>query len=70
MEASLRVFFSQHYELFFLAVGLFFMIAAWFDWDWIFEPPYNSVKNPIGFWFGRKAYRLSFFTSEIGRAHV
>ncbi|WAW10512.1 hypothetical protein NB640_02305 [Oxalobacter vibrioformis] len=49
MEDTLRAFFSQHVELFFVAMGLFFMASAWFDWDWMFAPPYNSIKNPVGF---------------------
>lgn len=65
MEETLRTFFSQHYELFFTAIGIFFMISAWLDWNWIFDPPYDSIKNPIGFWFGRKACRFTVFIGGI-----
>lgn len=65
MEDTIRAFFSQHVELFFGAMGLFFMVSAWFDWDWVYEPPYNPVKNPVGFWFGRKAYRLTCFMAGL-----
>ncbi len=64
-EEFIRIFLSQNMELFFLAMGLLFFIASWFNWDWVFDPPYNSIKNPIGFFFGRTAMRIQFFVSSI-----
>lgn len=46
---------------FILALGIFFAWSAIGNWNWLYNPPYNSVKNPIGFWFGRKAFRVTIF---------
>ncbi len=61
----IRTFLKQNIELFYLFMGLFFFIASWFNWNWVFEPPYNSIKNPIGFFFGRTAMRIQFFIFSV-----
>jgi len=53
------------FEYFMLALAIFFIWSAVGNWNWLYEPPYNSVKNPIGFWFGRKAFRVSIFIFGI-----
>jgi len=49
------------FEYFALVLGIFFAWSAIGNWNWFYDPPYNSVKNPIGFWFGRKAFRVTIF---------
>jgi hypothetical protein len=44
------------FEYFLLSIGVFFLTASIFNWDWMFEPPYTH-KNFIGRTFGRTAYR-------------
>jgi hypothetical protein len=44
------------FEYFLLGIGIFFLIASIFNWDWMFEPPYTH-KNFVGRVFGRTAYR-------------
>lgn len=53
------------FEYFMLVLGIFFAWSAISDWNWLYDPPYNSVKNPIGFWFGRKAFRVTIFIAGI-----
>lgn len=49
------------FESLFIVLGVFFIWSSISDWNWFYEPPYNSVKNPIGYWFGRKAFRINVF---------
>lgn len=62
---TIQTLLKQHYEIFLLIMGILFMVVSWFDWNLIFDPPYNSIKNPVGFWFGRKAYRFSWFVAGL-----
>lgn len=49
------------FEYFALVLGIFFAWSAIGDWNWMYDPPYNSVKNPIGYWLGRKAFKVTIF---------
>lgn len=49
------------YEWFCILLGVFFVCSAIGNWNWVFDPPYNSVKNPIGYWYGRTAFRVTVF---------
>jgi len=53
------------FEYFMLVLGIFFTWSAIGNWNWLYNPPYNSVKNPIGYWLGRKAFRVTIFISGI-----
>jgi hypothetical protein len=53
------------FEYFALMLGIFFTWSAIGDWNWMYDPPYNSVKNPIGYWLGRKAFRVTIFIFGI-----
>ncbi|MGN7787147.1 hypothetical protein ACTJIJ_21620 [Niabella sp. 22666] len=53
------------FEYFALMLGIFFAWSAIGDWNWMYDPPYNSVKNPIGYWLGRKAFRVTIFIFGI-----
>ena len=56
---------NHGFEYFMLLLGIFFAWSAIGNWNWFYDPPYNSVKNPIGFWFGRKAFRVTIFIAGI-----
>jgi hypothetical protein len=60
-----KIFLKENMELFFLVMGIFFVVSSWFNWNRIFNPPYNSIKNPIGFFLGRTAMRIEFFIAGI-----
>jgi|GEM_PF-3138532 len=47
------------FEYFALVLGILFAWSAIGNWNWFYDPPYSSVKNPIGFWFGRKAFGVT-----------
>lgn len=49
------------YRLFIFCLGAFCVISSIFNWDFVFDGPYNPTKNPIGFWFGRTAFSILFF---------
>ncbi len=53
------------FEYFMLLLGIFLTWSAVGNWNWFYNPPYNSVKNPIGYWLGRKAFRLTIFIFGI-----
>lgn len=53
------------FAYFALVLGIFFAWSAIGNWNWFYDPPYNSVKNPIGYWLGRKAFRITIFIFGI-----
>jgi len=64
---------KHSFEYFTLVSGIFFACSAIGNWNWFYDPPYNSVNNPIGYWLGRKAFRVTififvFFNSRCGLA--